>query len=97
MVDSHGQEIGDLLGVTHQAAKTVHMTRAAERVRAATDWPVTGLLAAFWGFGETDLIATDCGMRIDRRLCGHFERLGPCHRKGESAVGVSTDSETSTI
>ncbi|QIY69944.1 hypothetical protein HEP84_13020 [Streptomyces sp. RLB1-33] len=61
MVDSRGQEIGDLLGVTRQAAfrrfgkdKTVHMARAAERVCAATVWPVTGLVGAFGGFGETE-------------------------------------------
>jgi hypothetical protein len=61
VVDSHGQEIGDLLEITRQAAfrrfgkdKTVHMTRAAERVCAATIWPVTGLVGAFGGFGETE-------------------------------------------
>ncbi|MFC7266403.1 hypothetical protein [Streptomyces lutosisoli] len=61
VVDSNGQEIGDLLGVTRQAAfwhfgkdKTVHMARTAERVCAATVWPVTGLVGAFGDFGETE-------------------------------------------
>ncbi|MFF7601585.1 hypothetical protein [Streptomyces mirabilis] len=70
MVDFRGQEIGDLLGVARQAAfrrfgkdKTVHMARAAERVCAATVWPVTGLVGAYGGFGETEPFVRRIGDR----------------------------------
>ncbi len=35
--------------------------------------------------------------RHEREGAADFQRLGTCHRKGESAVGVSTDSATPTI
>ncbi len=34
---------------------------------------------------------------ITPEVAADFERLGTCHRKGESAVGVSTDSATPAI
>jgi hypothetical protein len=33
----------------------------------------------------------------NEKVTADFQRLGTCHRKGESAVGVSTDSATPTI
>lgn len=33
----------------------------------------------------------------NEKVAADFQRIGTCHRKGESAVGVSTDSATPTI
>lgn len=51
---------------------------------AATARPGTGLLGAF-------------GASARLSPGESFRGSAPCHRKGESGVGVSTDSETSTI